>query len=94
MEAVSELSYVGVFLAMVLESACIPLPSEVIMPFAGYYIAIGHFNFWGIVVGGTLGNVCGSLVAYSLGRYGGRAVIQRYGQLIRISEGHLKRADD
>ncbi len=94
MEVVSGLSYLGIFLAMVLESACIPLPSEVVMPFAGYLVAVGHLHFWDVIVAGTLGNVCGSLVAYSVGRYGGRVAIQRYGQLVRLSDNHLKRVDD
>lgn len=94
MEAVSGLSYFGIFLAMMLESACIPLPSEVIMPFSGYLVAVGHLKFWDVIVAGTLGNVCGSLLAYSVGRYGGRVAIQRYGQFVGISSDHLKRMDD
>ncbi|WP_284286528.1 DedA family protein [Alicyclobacillus fastidiosus] len=86
--------YIGIFLAMVLESACIPLPSEVIMPFGGYLVVLGHLNFWGVVICGTLGNLVGSLIAYLIGRYGGRVLILKYGRFIRLSEHHLKMAEN
>jgi membrane protein DedA with SNARE-associated domain len=85
--------YIAVFLAMVLESACIPLPSEVIMPFGGYLAWAGDLSLWMVVVMGTLGNIVGSLVAYYLGKFGGRAVILWYGRFVHLSERHLQMAE-
>lgn len=84
---------IGVFLAMVLESACIPLPSEVIMPFGGYLAWTGHGQLWMMIVAGTLGNVVGSLIAYYVGRWGGRPLLNRFGRYIHLSERHLHSAD-
>lgn len=86
--------YIGIFLAMVLESACIPLPSEVIMPFGGFLAWAGHLQLWIVIGMGTLGNIVGSLVAYYVGKLGGRAVITRYGRYIHVTERHLKKAED
>lgn len=93
MNAVQGFGYSGIFIAMVLESACIPIPSEVVMPFGGYLVVAGHLNFWTVVITGTLGNVVGSLIAYYIGLYGGRPVILRYGRYVRISEKHLQKAE-
>lgn len=85
--------YIGIFLAMVLESACIPLPSEVIMPFGGYLAFAGQLQLWMVIVMGTLGNIAGSLIAYYVGKFGGQAVIARYGRYVRLSEHHLQGAE-
>lgn len=58
------LGYWGVFLGMAIESACIPLPSEIIMPFAGYVVWEGQMTLWGITLAGAIGNLVGSLIAY------------------------------
>ncbi|MCL6454282.1 MAG: DedA family protein [Alicyclobacillus sp.] len=78
---------------MVLESACIPLPSEVIMPFGGYLAAVGHLSLWTVIVAGTVGNVVGSWIAYAVGRLGGRPLLARYGRVVRLSERHLEAAE-
>lgn len=83
----------AVFLAMVIESACIPLPSEVIMPFGGFLAFTGHLSLWSVVIAGTLGNVVGSLIAYWVGLIGGRAVILRFGRYVGLSERHLHSAE-
>src|SRR5204862_5604589 len=75
---ISTLGYAGVVLLMAIESACIPLPSEVIMPFSGYLVHTGQFNLWAVAVAGAVGCVIGSLVAYWAGRYGGRRFIEKY----------------
>ncbi|MCL6515816.1 MAG: DedA family protein [Alicyclobacillus sp.] len=80
----------GIFLAMALESACIPLPSEIIMPFGGFLVATGHLHFWPVVLSGALGNLIGSLAAYAVGLYGGRAGFKRYGRYLQLSERHLR----
>ncbi len=90
---ISALGYSGIVLLMAIESACIPLPSEVIMPFSGYLVYTGRFNLWAVGVAGALGCVLGSLVAYWVGMHGGRRLIERYGRFILISTHDLDLAD-
>jgi membrane protein DedA with SNARE-associated domain len=90
---ISTLGYAGVVLLMAIESACIPLPSEVIMPFSGYLVHTGRFNLWAVAVAGAAGCVIGSLVAYWAGMYGGRRFIEKYGRFVLISRGDLDLAD-
>ena len=61
---ISTFGYTGIFLTMAIESACIPLPSEIIMPFAGYLVASGQFTMLGVTLAGAIGNVAGSVVCY------------------------------
>lgn len=89
---ISSLGYFGVFLAMAIESACIPLPSEIIMPFAGYLVYQGEFNFWLVGIVGALGNLAGSLVAYYIGKWGGLPLVEKYGKYILISHHDIKLA--
>ena len=90
---ISALGYPGVVLLMGIESACIPLPSEIIMPFSGYLVSTGEMNLWGVAVAGAVGCVLGSLVAYWVGMYGGRPFIERYGRYILLSRHDLDIAD-
>lgn len=90
---ISTLGYSGVVLLMAIESACIPLPSEIIMPFSGYLVYKGEFNLWLVGIAGAFGCVVGSLVAYWVGMYGGRPVIEKYGRYILISRHDLDLAD-
>jgi membrane protein DedA with SNARE-associated domain len=90
---ISSLGYFGVGLMMAIESACIPLPSEIIMPFAGFLVAQGRFSLLGVTLAGALGCVVGSIVAYVAGIYGGRAVIEKYGRYILVSRRDLDLAD-
>ncbi|GAW28417.1 alkaline phosphatase [Carboxydocella sp. ULO1] len=85
--------YLAVFIGMVLESACIPIPSEIIMPFGGLLAARGQLNFWWVGLLGALANVVGSWLAYLAGRFGGRAFIEKYGKYLLISRHHLQLAD-
>ena len=78
---------------MAIESACIPLPSEVIMPFSGYLVSQGRFAIWETAVAGAIGCVVGSVAAYAVGRYGGRAFIVKYGRYVLISHHDLELAD-
>src|SRR2546423_3546779 len=78
---------------MAIESACIPLPSEVIMPFSGYLVYTGRFNLWWVAVAGAVGCVIGSLIAYWVGMYGGRPFIEKYGRYILVSRHDLDLAD-
>jgi len=90
---ISALGYSGVILLMAIESACIPLPSEIIMPFSGYLVSRGEMNLWGVGIAGAVGCVLGSLVAYWVGMYGGRPLIEKYGRYILLSRHDLDLAD-
>jgi membrane protein DedA with SNARE-associated domain len=90
---ISALGYSGIVLLMAIESACIPLPSEIIMPFAGYLVSTGGMNLWAVGVAGAFGCVLGSLVAYWAGMYGGRPIIEKYGRYVLISRHDLDLAD-
>jgi membrane protein DedA with SNARE-associated domain len=83
----------AVFLLMILESACIPIPSEAIMLFAGFSVSEGELTLVGIVVAGVLGNVVGSSIAYAVGYYGRLDLLDR-NRFIHINAKHLKWADD
>ena len=90
---ISTLGYSGIVLLMAIESACIPLPSEIIMPFAGYLVSTGHMNIWGVGFAGAVGCVLGSTVAYGVGSYGGRPFIEKYGRYVLVSRHDLDIAD-
>src|SRR3979411_3234509 len=90
---ISRLGYTGVILLMAIESACIPLPSEIIMPFSGYLVYTGRFNLWAVGVAGAFGCVGGSLGADWVGVYGGRPLIEKYGRYILLSSHDLDLAD-
>jgi len=90
---ISTLGYSGVVLLMAIESACIPLPSEIIMPFAGYLVSKGEMNLWLVGLAGAVGCVVGSMVAYWVGMYGGRPLIEKYGRFVLISHHDLDLAD-
>ncbi len=96
MNVIAQVGYLGIFILMALESACIPIPSEVTMPFSGSLVALGRFNLWAVVFVGTLGNLAGSLLAYAVGYWGQekivRIVIIKYGRYFLISEHEYDRA--
>jgi membrane protein DedA with SNARE-associated domain len=85
--------YLGIVITMALESACIPIPSEVVMPLGGAHAATGGFNFWLVVAAGTLGNLIGSIAAWWVGLKGGRPLIERYGRYILLSDHSLRTAE-
>ncbi|MDP2735074.1 MAG: DedA family protein, partial [bacterium] len=72
--------YAGIALLMALESANIPIPSEIIMPFSGFLVSQGALDFWPVVFWGAMGNLIGSLVSYAAGYWGGRPFLHRYGR--------------
>ena len=85
--------YLGVLIAMAIESAMIPLPSELILPYAGFLVSDpsqlepltrGPWGFWVVVIAATLGNTVGSLIAYGIGAWGGRPFLERYGKYLLI----------
>jgi membrane protein DedA with SNARE-associated domain len=85
--------YWGVFFTMAVESACIPFPSEVIMPFAGFVVSAGKMTLWAITLAGAFGNLFGSIVAYLVGALGGRPFLEKYGKYLLISQKKLEIAD-
>ncbi|MFA6215752.1 MAG: DedA family protein [Patescibacteria group bacterium] len=87
------IGYAGIFLLMLAESGGVPMPSEVIMPFSGFLVEAGKMNFWTVVLIGTLGNLAGSLLAYWIGKAGGRPLIEKWGKYILISKHDLDLAD-
>ena len=90
---ISRSGYAGIVLLMGIESACVPLPSEVIMPFSGYLVSTGRFNLWAVAVAGAIGCNLGSLVAYYVGAWGGRPLVERYGRYALVSRHDLQMAD-
>ena len=85
--------YGGVMLLMAIESACIPLPSEVIMPFSGYLVFTGRFNLFWVATAGAIGCNLGSVLAYEVGAYGGRPLIEKYGKYVLLNAHDLELAD-
>lgn len=90
---IATLGYSGIVLLMAIESACIPLPSEIIMPFSGYLVSTGQMNIWLVGLAGAVGCVLGSLVAYWVGMKGGRPLIEKYGRYFLVSKHDLDMAD-
>jgi membrane protein DedA with SNARE-associated domain len=85
--------YLGVLLLMAIESACVPLPSEVIMPFTGYLVSTGRFTLPLAATAGALGCNLGSIVGYEIGKRGGRPLAERWGRYLLIGPGELDAAD-
>jgi len=84
----------GIFLLMVAESACIPIPSEATFLFAGFGVARGDFSLFAVVATGTAANVVGSWIAYAIGYYGRVDVLEKHGRKLHIKPSHLRWADD
>lgn len=87
---ISATSYPGVFLLMVLESMVFPIPSEAVMPFAGFLIVDGQFTFTGVIIASTLGSLVGSLLSYAMGYYGGKPFIKKFGKFFLLDTHDLK----
>jgi membrane protein DedA with SNARE-associated domain len=84
---------VAVFVLSLVESACIPIPSELVVPPAGFLAYQHSLPLWGVVAAATIANVIGSWITYLIGQTGGRAFIQRHGRYILLNEHHLARAE-
>ena len=85
--------YAGIVLLMAIESACVPLPSELIMPFAGYLVYEGSMKLFWAATAGAVGCNLGSLVAYEIGFFGGRPLVERYGRWILMGRREIDWAD-
>ena len=86
--------YLGLFMVMVAENLFPPIPSEVVLPLAGFEVSRGTLGFGGALATATAGSVAGALILYALGRAGGRPLILRYGRVLRITPAGLDRAED
>ena len=83
------IGYLGVFILMVFESMFLPVPSEAVMPFAGFLVSQGTFSFWTVVLVSTLGSIVGSLISYAIGYYGGYPFTERLGKYFFLNKRHL-----
>lgn len=89
---IATFGYLAVFVLMAAESACIPVPSEVVMPFAGAMAATGRLSLVGVIIAGVVGNVVGSYLAWAVGWVGGHPAIRRFGRYVWLREEDLDRA--
>ena len=93
MVVIGALGYIGLALLLVAENLFPPIPSEVVLPLAGFLVGRGDLSLWGAIFAATFGSVAGALVLYGLGRWGGRRLVLRYGQWLRVDEKGLKDAE-
>jgi membrane protein DedA with SNARE-associated domain len=92
-DVISAAGYAGIVVLMAIESACIPLPSEIIMPFAGYLVSIGEMNLLWVATAGAIGCNVGSTIAYYVAAKGGRTAFERWGSYVLISPTDMDRAE-
>ncbi len=90
---IASIGYVGVFLLMTAESMILPVPSEAVMPFAGFAIAEGSLGWPGVVAVATLGSIVGSLIGYAIGKFGGRPFLERFGKYLLLDADDLAVTD-
>jgi len=90
---ISSIGYIGIVILMAIESACIPLPSEIIMPFSGYLVSTGRFDLLLVATAGAIGCNVGSTIAYAVGYYGGRPLVEKWGGYVLVSRQDLAFAD-
>ena len=88
---IAGIGYVGVFLLMVAESMVLPVPSEAVMPFAGFSVAEHSLSWGGVIVTSTLGSILGSLIGYAIGRYGGKPFLVRFGKYLLLDSEDLEK---
>ena len=92
-QVITTLGYLGLALLLVAENLFPPIPSEVVLPLAGFVVGRGDLGFWQALLASTAGSVAGALILYALGRYGGRGLVLRYGPWLRVSAKELQRAE-
>lgn len=90
---ISSFGYAGVFVLMMLESMIMPVPSELVMPFAGFLIADRRFTFLGVLLASSLGSIVGSLISYYIGYYGGNKFVLKFGKYLLLDEDDLKKTE-
>ncbi len=92
-QVINSFGYSGIVMLMAIESACIPLPSEIIMPFSGFVVSQGKMNIYLVSLAGAFGNLIGSVVAYALGSFGGRPLLLKYGKYILVRKHDIELAE-
>jgi membrane protein DedA with SNARE-associated domain len=92
-KVIGSIGYVGVFLLMTAESMVLPVPSEAVMPFAGFTVAEHTLSWVGVIAFATLGSIVGSLIGYAIGRFGGRPFVDRFGRYLLLDREDLDTAD-
>lgn len=92
-QVIQSIGYAGVFLLMVAESMVLPVPSEAVMPFAGFTVAEGTLTWAGVIIAATVGSIFGSLIGYAIGRFGGRPFVTRFGRYLLIDAEDLAWTD-
>jgi membrane protein DedA with SNARE-associated domain len=90
---IGSIGYVGVFLLMVAESMVLPVPSEAVMPFAGFVVAEKTLDWAGVIASATLGSIVGSLIGYGIGKFGGRPFLARFGKYLLLDPDDLAATD-
>ena len=93
LDVIGALGYLGLVLLLVAENLFPPIPSEVVLPLAGFLVGRGDLNLWGAIFAATFGSVAGALILYALGRWGGRKLVLRYGKWLRVDEEGLRQAE-
>ena len=91
---IDSVGYLGVFILMTLESALIPIPSEVIMPFSGFLVYMGRMNLFFVITVGAFGNLIGSFIAYFVGLRFGRGFLEKYGRYLLINDEHIRAVEE
>ena len=86
---IAGIGYVGVFLLMIAESMILPVPSEAVMPFAGFSVAEGTLSWAGVILSATAGSIVGSLIGYAIGRFGGKPFLVRFGKYLLLDKEDL-----
>jgi membrane protein DedA with SNARE-associated domain len=89
----TKLGYLGTFLGMLFESACIPIPSEIILPLGGYLSFTGSLNLVVTIIAATIGGTCGSIIAYLIGSKGGRPLVEKYANNLHLSKENIASSD-
>ncbi len=92
-DVISTIGYLGVFFLMVMESMVVPIPSELVLPFAGFLISRGDFTFTSVMIASSLGSIVGSLISYYMGKYGGNAFVIKYGKYVLLDVEDLNKAE-
>jgi len=93
LSVISKTGYFGIFVLSMLESAAIPIPSEIVIPFSGFLAVLGRFNLWAVVAIATIANLSGSIILYFIGRNRGRWFLEKYGRYALIHKKDLETGD-
>jgi membrane protein DedA with SNARE-associated domain len=93
LSTISLLGYAGIFFLMMLESMVVPVPSELVMPFAGFVVAQGNLNFILVIVASSLGSITGSLIFYYIGKTGGHTLVEKYGKYVLVDTEDIKQTE-